>query len=199
MRYPDLAVCRVAAFAVFGALAGCQATPPAAPPETLSFGTAAPLIVAVESIELIEQYQSSSAAPNVEQEFDITPAGALRQLIAARLQADGTPGRLRLVLLDGRVTRQALPTASGLKGLFTDEQKYRYQGIMQVRIDYDPISPSQPDAHAEVESNGSFTAPEGMTLVQLEREMFNMIQQMTSRLDLEMQANMLRHMPGVVR
>lgn len=199
MRYPELARCLAMAFAALFTLAGCQATPPPTQPATLSAGTASPLIVAAESIDLIEQYQSPGTAPNVEQEFDITPASALRQLIAARLQADGTPGVLRLVLLDGRVTRQALPTTGGLKGLFTDEQKYRYQGNMRVRIDYVPASPSQPNAHAEVESSGSFTAPEGVTLAQLEREMLNMIQQMTSRLDLEMQANMLRHMPGVVR
>lgn len=191
---------KLTTLALVAALAGCESTPPAAPPpQQLRFAGAAPLVLAAESIELVEQYQSPGAAPNVEQEFDTTPASAVRQWAAARLKADGTPGTIKVVLLDGRVTREALPTTGGLKGLITDDQKYRYQGRIQLRIDYQPASTLQGPATAHAEATGNFTVPEGQTLQQLEKQMFGMVQQMIERIDLEAQASVLRHMQGVVR
>lgn len=181
-------------------LAACQSTPPPAPPQRqLSFGSGAPLVMAAEAVEVIEQYQSPGTAPNVEQEFDMTPAGAVRQWATTRLRADGTPGIIRVTLLDGRVTRDKLATTSGLKGLIKDEQEYRYNGRIQIRIDYQPATSTQGPAQAHAEATGTFTVPEGQTLQQLEKQMFDMVQQMILRIDLEIQASALRHMQGVVR
>lgn len=199
MRHPNSLFCAVLALTALTGLTACQSSPPPAPPQQPVFGGSQPLIVAAESIELVEQYQSPGAAPNVEHEFDITPAGAVRQWVAAKLRADGTPGILQVVLLDGQVTRESLATTGGLKGLASDDQEYRYNGNIRVRIDYQPNSPAQPPAQVEVTANGTFTVPEGATLLQLEREMFDMVQRMISRVDLEAQAQMLRYMPGVVR
>ncbi len=185
---------------VIAALAACESTPPPAPPaRQLNFGSGAPLVLAAEAVEMIEAYQSPGTAPNVEQEFDMTPAAAVRQWAATRLKADGTPGVIRVTLLDGRVTREKLTTASGLKGLLKDEQEYRYNGRIQIRIDYQPALSTQGPAQAHAEATGTFTVPEGQTVQQLERQMYDMVEQMVVRIDLEARASLLRHMQGVVR
>lgn len=189
-----------ALLAMIVALAACKSNPPPRPElRDLGFSRAAPLLLSAESIELVEQYKSPGKAPNVEQDFDVTPASAVREWVAARLRADGTPGVARVLLLDARVVREELPLTTGIKDLLANEQKYRYQGRIHIRIDLQPATASQGPAHVEAESTGMFTVPEGVTVQNLELEMFDMVQRMIDRLDLETQASMLRHMQGRVR
>lgn len=154
-----------------------------------------PLVLAAEDIILEERYSE----PYPEQGFSVTPASAVRDWVKTRLVADGTPGIIRVIILDARMTRQELKTKGGVRGWFTDDQKYRYDGRIHIRVEHQPASPGRYPSQAEAESSGYFTMPEDATLNQLEKKAADLVQDLMQRTDLEIENNMLRHMPGVVR
>ncbi len=154
-----------------------------------------PLVLAAEQIILEERYSE----PYSEQGFTVTPASAVRDWVKTRLVADGTPGVIRVIILDARMTRKDLKTKGGVRGWFTDDQKYRYDGRIHIRVEYQPASSGQYSSQAEAESSGYFTMPEDATLNQLEKKAADLVQDLMQRTDLEIENNMLRYMPSVVR
>jgi hypothetical protein len=155
----------------------------------------APLVLAAEEIILDEQ----TAAPYTEQGFTFTPASAVRDWVRTRLRADGTPGTIRVILLDAGMQRQELKVRGGIRGWFTDDQKYRYDGRIHLRVVHQPAGGMQMPSQAEAQASGYFTMPEDATLNQLETKAAEMVTGMMQRAALELENNMLRHMPGVVR
>ncbi len=154
-----------------------------------------PLVLAAEQIILEEKFSE----PYSEQGFSVTPAGAVRDWVKTRLHADGTPGMVRVTILDARMTRKELKTKGGVSGWFRDDQKYRYDGRIHISVDYQPAASGRPASHVESEATGYFTMPEDATLNQLEKKAADLVQDLMQRTDLEIENNMLRHMPGVVR
>ncbi|MEQ1887798.1 MAG: hypothetical protein ABL951_01315 [Alphaproteobacteria bacterium] len=157
--------------------------------------TRPPLMLAAEQIILVERF----AEPYTEQGYSVTPAGAVREWVKTRLQADGTPGIVRVILLDAQIKRQELKTKGGLRGWFSDDQKYRYDGRIHVRVEYQPAIPGQHASNAEAQASGYFTMPEDATLNQLDKQASALAQDLMRRTDMELENNMLRHMPGIVR
>ncbi len=157
--------------------------------------TRPPLMLAAEQIILEERF----AEPYTEQGYSVTPAGAVREWVKTRLQADGTPGIVRVILFDAQIKRQELKTKGGLRGWFSDDQKYRYDGRIHVRVEYQPAIPGQHASNAEAQASGYFTMPEDATLNQLDKQASALAQDLMQRTDMELENNMLRHMPGIVR
>lgn len=160
-----------------------------------SGGARPPLLISAERIILDEQFSE----PYSEQGFTFTPAGAVRDWVKTRLRADGTPGIFRVILLDARMTRQELKTKGGIRGWFTDDQKNRYDARIHVRVEHQPSGFGQSSSQAEAEASGYFTVPEDVTLAQLEKQAADLVRNLMQRTEMELENNMLRHMPGVVR
>lgn len=154
-----------------------------------------PLVLAAEQIILEERF----VEPYSEQGYSVTPASAVREWVKSRLHADGTPGTVRVILLDGQIKRQELKIKRGLKGWFSEDQKYRYDGRIHVRIEYQPAVPGLRGSNAEAQASGFFTMPESATLNQIDRQVTALVQDMMQRTEMELENNMLRHMPHIVR
>lgn len=154
-----------------------------------------PLLLSAEQIVLEEQ----TAEPYSEQGFTFTPASAVRNWVKTRLIADGTPGIVRVILLDASLKRQELKTKGGLRGWFSDDQKYRYDGRIHLRIVHQPSNPQHGASQAEAQASAYFTMPEDATVNQLEEKAGEMVRGLMQRTELELENNMLRYMPGVVR
>lgn len=158
-------------------------------------GGTPPLTLAAEDIILEERFSESYSG----EDFSITPAGAVRDWVKNRLRADGTPGVVKVILLDAKMTRTDLKTKGGVRGWFTDDQKYRYDGRIHIRIEHQPVIAGQFPSNAEAEASGYFTMPEDATVNQLEKKTQALVQDLMLRTSMEIENNMLRHMPGVVR
>jgi hypothetical protein len=154
-----------------------------------------PLVLAAEQIILEERF----VEPYSEEGFSVTPASAVREWVKSRLQADGTPGNVRVILLDGQIKRQELKIKRGLKGWFSEDQKYRYDGRIHVRVEYQPAIPGRRGSNAEAQASGFFTMPEDATLNQIDKQVSALVQDLMQRTEMELENNMLRHMPDVVR
>lgn len=180
-----------------GLFAACQQTTAAQKPAPGA--NRPPLVMAADSIVLEERYPAPGAEPGEERNLALTPAGAVRDWVKTRLRADGAPGQIRIILLDARVTRKDLAVQKGLKGMFSDDQKYRYDGRIRLRVEHIPTSQAQASSYAEAEASGFFTVPEGASVNQLESQSTTMVRDLMLRTELELENNMLRFMPGVLR
>lgn len=154
-----------------------------------------PLVLAAEQIILEERFSE----PYAEEGYSVTPASAVREWVKTRLKADGTPGIVRVILLDGQMRRQELKVKGGLKGWFSDDQKYRYDGRIHVRVEYQSSTPGRHTSNAEAEASGFFTVPEDATLNQIDKQVSALARDLMQRTDMELENAMLRHMPELVR
>ncbi|MSP43592.1 MAG: hypothetical protein EXR08_09550 [Alphaproteobacteria bacterium] len=154
-----------------------------------------PLIISAEQIILEEP----NSRPYTEEGFTFTPASAVRDWVKTRLRADGAPGTVRIIVLDASMGRQELKITRGPRGWFTDDQKYRYDGRIRLRAVYEPVGGQRSASQAEAEATGFFTISEDATLNQLEKKAGDLVADLMQRTALELENNMLRYMPGVVR
>ncbi len=177
------------------ALCACQQ---AAPRPAVNAAVRAPLVLAADTIFLEERYPGPGNVGGEEKNFATTPASAVRNWVNTRLHADGTPGTVKVILLDARLSRQDLTLQRGMQGAFSDDQKWRYDGRIYLRVEHIPAAGQAP-THAEAQATGFFTVPETATVNELEQKVATLVQELMQRTDLEMENAMLRHMPGVVR
>lgn len=119
----------------FGLLASCI-QPPATPlyPD-IRFDNEPPLLLAVASIDVRNEYVSPGQPPNIEQRFPIAPARAAELWAHDRLKANGQTGRARFTITDASATETALPQEGGIKGAFTDQPSERYDVALAGRLE----------------------------------------------------------------
>lgn len=135
-------------------LTACENAPPEYTPPPLTFETqsTAPFNVNVARVEVLNHYQSSYAAPNVEHEFAITPVQSVTLWVDKRLRAAGNTGRLEVSITEASVRETPLKKTPGVKGLFTDDQDTRYDAklIVTFRLYTDDSTVSRAVGDVEV-------------------------------------------------
>lgn len=95
-----------------------------------------PLIrLAVDRIDLVNEYRMPLKAPNVEHALPVAPGPAVERWSVDILRAVGGPGRAVLVILNGAVTETKLKKQTGLKGTFTVDQSEKYDAVVEARLE----------------------------------------------------------------
>ena len=94
----------VCAFVIL--LSGCVQAPPATVPPDLTFDNVPPVNLNVKTITVVDEYQPPLKDPNIEQNYSLSPAEAVKRLIGRQLVAAGTDKTLRVVIEDAAVIKQ---------------------------------------------------------------------------------------------
>jgi hypothetical protein len=115
-------------------LAACQEAPAPQSYPPLNFSSQSKIKLAVAEIRVIENFKSSSSAPNVEQNFPVSPANAVKQWVEGRMQAVGSSGVLEITINDASVVEHPLPRTRGIEGFFTNDQSERYDASINVAL-----------------------------------------------------------------
>ena len=115
-------------------LTACESAPAGYTPQPLSFSAVAPMKIDVSEVRIVENYQPSTGAPNVDQDFPNPPASAVKQWVKQRLSAVGSRGVLEVSIDDASVHEIKLPKTQGIKGLFTNDQDTRYEAKISVTM-----------------------------------------------------------------
>ncbi len=142
----------VCAFVIL--LSGCVQAPPATVTPDLTFDNVPPVNLNVKTITVVDEYQPPLKDPNIEQNYSLSPAEAVKRLIGRQLVAAGTDKTLRVVIEDAAVIKQKLPTTEGFWGHFTQEPDERLAAHLALR--FEVINDDAPDlviAHARVEAD----------------------------------------------
>ena len=145
------------------ALIGCQQTYIPESPQ-LAF-TGSPYILNVETLNIIDDFQSSKTPPHVELLSDISPADGIKQWAAAKLLARGSSGYAELVVRDAHIIKKDIPKEkSGLEGYFTNEQTEQYNGLVEVEIKIYDGKKILPVASIHVSAQNARTLAENATI-----------------------------------
>jgi len=168
-----------------GGLAGCASAPPPPPKfADIRFTQEAPLRLNVARMELIDRFQPSFQAPEIEHEFAVPPQRALANLFKDRLQAVAPESGAvaRFTIEDASVRESELPRTPGIEGAFTVDQAERYDGRVAVKlVIYDANGLAV--RTATVEATASRSVPEDITLNDRDRTWYEMSQELVRSLD----------------
>jgi hypothetical protein len=115
------------------ALASCaKELPP--PHSTLRFD-GSPIRLDVAQVEVITDYTSPLAKPNVEHLMPIPPAMAAKRWAEERLRPEGQQRVAKFTILEGSVIEVPLQKTGGIRGAFTTDQEFRFDAKLSVRLD----------------------------------------------------------------
>jgi len=179
------------------ALAGCQTTPDPMLPE-ITFQHLPPIKLNVARIEVVDGVKEPLAAPHVGHRFPTPPRTGLHTWARDRLQAAGTAGVARFVIIDADVTENRLKLKKGLKGAFTDEQSHRYDAKVSARLEVTGVANLRM-AEARAGAERSQTIAESATVNQRERLWFDMVDGLMGDFNAAMEANIRKHLSLVLK
>ena len=186
-------------FCTLTLLAGCEAAPAGYTPQPISFAATAPMRVDVAEIRVVENYQSSMHAPNVEYEFATPPAAALKQWAKQRLVAAGPTGVLEVSIDDASVKEVPLPKTEGIKGIFTDDQDARYDARMSITMRLYNGENAMSVASADVVVERSRSIHEKATIDERERMFDMMTREMIATFDQQATARLRQYFNKYLR
>ena len=166
-------------------LTACQQAPNAYVPEPFAFETnaIAPIRLNVAEIKVVNGYTAPLRKPNVEHEFPVTPATAVRQWVNKRLKAIGSNNILEITIDNASVKEVPLPKTKGVEGLFTDDQDTRYDAKLVVTMRLYSGTRAMSDASADITITRSRSINEKATVFDRERLYHSMVREMMASFD----------------
>jgi hypothetical protein len=184
-RHLRLMVVLVAALAA----TGCQNTKP--PIQTLppiSFANQQPIRLNVAELEVVSEYVPPGRAPNYEHLMPVSPGAAIERWAVDRLKPVGPRGSgiARVTIKDARVIEVPLKTDKGVTGMFKKEQEARYDGSLQVVVEILDSRHLPVGADVLASSSHTRTVPEGMTMNERDRVLYDLSETMAKDIDRQM-------------
>jgi hypothetical protein len=133
-KLAEVRMIRFAAALLIVVLSACSGKNLPPPHSTLRFdGT--PIRLDVARIDVVTEYTSPLAKPNIEHLMPIPPAMAAKRWAEERLRPEGGQRVAKLVIIEGSVVEVPLKKTEGVRGFFTVDQEARYDAKLSVRLD----------------------------------------------------------------
>ena len=175
------ALALAAAVTLGAVLGGCASQVPAKPP-AVSFADRATIDLDVAVIDVIDQYHSPMAKPNVEHLTPNPPEQAVRRWAAERLRAVGNSGSAQVIILDASIVESQLAREQGITAYFTTQQGQRYDGRVEVKIVCQSPTTGL-TGYAQAMASRSSTVPEDISLAGREETWDKLVRGMMEDLD----------------
>lgn len=194
--FVGLVLAAAAASAAAG-LAGCDTPAPRRRFPELTYGHLGKFRLDVARVDVVSEYKSPFAPPNIEHLLPVSPEQTMRRWAQDRLEATGAPGRTaQFIIQDAKVTDTELPRTPGIKGAFTTDQTNRYDASFQARLLVRSERGGLREGEASAWATRSRTVPEGITVNAREQVWFELVEaamnDLNAELDRQIRANLAR-------
>ncbi len=185
-------------------LAACQDAPNAYTPKPFAFevNRMAPAMVNVHEIRVVDEYQSPMHKPNMEQDFPVPPAVAVKKWVNTRLRANpaiSANSVLEVTIADASVKETKLPKTKGVKGIFTDDQDARYDAKLAVTFRLYSGDQAMSAASGNVNVTRSRTINEKATVYEREAIYHQMVSEMMLNFDTEANSRLRQYFSTYLR
>lgn len=168
-------------------LAGCATPPPQNRFPELTYAHLGQFRLAVARIDVISEYKSPFAPPNIEQDMPVIPEQAMRRWAADRLVATGAAGHTaQFIIQDAKVTDTKLPKTPGLQGVFTTDQSDRYDASFAARLVIRAETGYYGTGQASAQATRARTVAEGITINERNKVWFELVEATMNALDTEL-------------
>jgi hypothetical protein len=167
------------------ALSACETKPPTQKLAEISFANKRPISLNVGQLEIVPEYQSPAARPNVEHLMPTSPEAATVRWAQDRLRPVGRSGSARVLIKDARVVEITLKTDKSFTGMFKEEQAERYDAVLDVAIQI-LDERHLPVADVLARATRSRTVPEGISLNERDRILHEVTESLIRDIDSQM-------------
>ncbi|MDA0786919.1 MAG: hypothetical protein O3B37_11590 [Proteobacteria bacterium] len=167
-------------------LAGCTTPAPAPRYPELTFTHLPPIRLDAATLEIVDEFKSPFATPNVEHLMPVSPAVAIRRWAQDRLLPVGKAGRIVFTIADAGVVETSLAPTPGVRGVVTKDQSERYDARLLVRISVDG-GDNRRRGDVSAEAMRSRTVPEGLSLNEREKIWFRMTEDLVTGMNGELE------------
>jgi hypothetical protein len=196
------AIATMAAALALG-LAACPSKAPPPAPGELSYKDLPRLQLDVARVDIVDAAgRDASTGPSQGTRVDgtapVTPAAAAARLASDRLVAVGSRGGATFTIVQSWIVEVPLPRTSGVQGMFTKDQAWRYDALVEVRLDVTG-APGLQAGTVTTSAQGSQSISEDVSLSERDRMLRNLIDGMTRRLSDELEKNMRQYLAGALR
>jgi len=173
----------------------CDSAPPPGP--SLNFKRFQPIYINVSGIEVVEEYRSPNRYPNVEHEMPYSPADAMQIWVKDRLRTSGGNKTMQVVIKDASVVAQGPAPDGGFLSTFGLGTQRPYDARLEVELRiYGEASLSE--ASINVVATRSMTMSDGSSLAARDAAYRNLIHDMMTLLNAEMEKNIFLHLGAYV-
>ena len=180
------------------ALTACETPGPPGFPD-ITFSHLKPIKLDIGAVDYTQAYVPPAKLPNVDHLFPQRLTVVAKRWASERLAAVGPISRIaRITLINAAVVGSALDTTQGLKGVFTIEQAARYDATVEILIEI-VNSQGVVEGQANAVAQRSQTAPENITLNDLDQLWFDLTEAVMNDLDREMEATIRKYLAKYVR
>jgi len=163
-----------------------------------SFTKLAPFNMDVASVNITEEYKTSSQAPHVEGLFQTTPTEGVRIWMRDRVHAVGGGRTLTVIIKDASVTETKIPPSTST-GTFLHEEGSRYDAHIEVELriyaENKPIS----EASIDVSATRSDTLGGRASAADREKLFDEMERNLLNSLNGELEKNFYRYFSNYIR
>lgn len=181
------------AAAAAGSLAGCNTPPSRYEFPELTYAHLPPIRLDVAVVDVVDSYHPPMMEPNVEHLFPVPPARAMERWARDRLVAAGNNGAALFTILRADVIEVPLERTTGIKGVFTVDQSYRYDASLEIRLDAENTSGLRRGT-ITAQARRSQTVAEDMTLNERERLWFEMTELLMRDIGAEIEKNIDKYL-----
>ncbi|HZT19480.1 MAG TPA: hypothetical protein VFA23_08760 [Dongiaceae bacterium] len=196
-----LALLRLLLPLLAGALAACDTPPTREPFPKLTYGYLAPFRLAVDHVDVVDAYRPPMTAPNVEQDFPVSPAATAAEWGRDRLAATGgSTSRAVYTVLRGDAveTHLAQEDSGGMFSDFNVPQSDRYDLTIAVRLQI--IDPDgKVKASVDATATRSRTVAQDATLNDRERVWFSLTEQTMKELNASLEKAIPQYLGSYLR
>ncbi len=177
----------VVVVAALGATACQNAKPPMQKLPEISFAGERPFRLDVAELEIVSEYVPPGRSPNIEHLMPVSPSAAMERWAQDRLKPMGQRGSgfARVVIKDAKVVEVPLAIDKGLTGAFKKEQETRYDASLQVAVQILDTR-HMPVGDVVAGASRSRTVPEGLTLNERDRILYDISEGLAKDIDQQM-------------
>jgi len=175
------------------ALSACGSTPePPTFPE-ITFKHLHPIEIDAAEVEVVDAYTPPLRAPNVEHEFPTSPGEAVHRWARDRLNPVGDGGTVEVTIEDASVIEVPLERTTGVEGLVTVDQAFRYEARLEVAIE---LLDAQGRSLGVVRTTAerTRTTPEDLTLNERDQVFFELTEALMRDFNVEAEKALRRYL-----
>ncbi len=166
-------------------LAACTTPAPTPQFPELTFNHLPLIRLDAATLEIVDEFKSPFAAPNVEHLMPVSPAVAMRRWATDRLKPVGSGGQIIFTIADAGVIETALAPTRGVRGVVTKDQSERYDAKLLVRISVDG-GDNRRRGEVSADAMRSRTVIEGISLNEREEIWFQMTEELVTDMNEEL-------------